>query len=523
MTDDPSTQDPAPAGSRRAATAGRVAPALVIAWVDGAPELDGALLLPDDTPQVFGRGGGDPGEARLSPIRQVPGQNLALGALDPVRLPWLSRRQLRIQRLGPRLLFENLGRSALRLIPRGVRSDAAPLPTSGFVASVGDLVVVGDRLVFLVVERPHVLPPAPSWTLPLDALGHPDAFGLVGESQAAWTLREEIAFAARQRGHVLVHGPSGSGKERVAAAIHRLSARGNRAWVARNAATIPTTLMDVELFGHVANYPNPGMRERPGLVGEADASSLFLDEIGELSQDLQAHLLRLMDSGDYQRLGDSRPRRSDVRVIAATNRPLTALKSDLRARFRHVVEVPALDVRTEDIPLIARHLLRQAAHEDPALSRFFTARDLTEPGAATRLSVPEPRLDLDLVLDLLTRPLPLQVRELDALLWRALGESARRGVDHIQRPATPATPADAAAPEPLEVPETAPREVTRATLEAALVRCNGHLERVWRELGLKNRYVLRRLLQKHQLRAGSADPEAPPEPPDPEVVPDDPT
>src|SRR5256885_12859655 len=104
--------------------------------------------------------------------------------------------------------------------------------------------------------------------------------------------------------------------------------------VSRNAATFPAGLIDVELFGNVANYPNHGMPERPGVVGEADGSTLFLDEIGELPTELQSHLLRFLDErGEYTRLGDARRRTSDVRVVAATNRALEDLKHDLAARL----------------------------------------------------------------------------------------------------------------------------------------------------------------------------------------------
>ena len=114
-------------------------------------------------------------------------------------------------------------------------------------------------------------------------------------------------------------GETGTGKELAARAVHRFSTRADRPLVARNAATMPAGLIDAELFGNARNYPNPGMAERPGLVGQADGGFLFLDEIGELPSELQAHLLRVLDAGgEYQRLGESRVRRSDFRLLAAT-------------------------------------------------------------------------------------------------------------------------------------------------------------------------------------------------------------
>src|SRR5262249_39430583 len=157
--------------------------------------------------------------------------------------------------------------------------------------------------------RPARLPAPPE--AGAHPFGEPDADGLVGESPAMWALRGAIAAAARRDLHALVLGPSGTGKELVARAIHARSARSGRPLVARNAATIPESLMDAELFGNVRSYPNPGTPERAGLIGQAHRSTLFLDEIAELPVSLQAHLLRVLDEGDYQRLGEATARKSD--------------------------------------------------------------------------------------------------------------------------------------------------------------------------------------------------------------------
>ena len=168
---------------------------------------------------------------------------------------------------------------------------------------------------------------------------------------------------AARREHVLVLGESGTGKELVAQAIHALGPRSGRRLVARSAATVPATLIDAELFGNAPSYPNAGMAERPGLVGEADGSTLFLDEIGELPVELQTHLLRLLDGGDYQRLGDARRRTADLRVVGATNRPTGQLKADLAARFPLRVHAPGLHERRDDVMLVARHVLRELVEE----------------------------------------------------------------------------------------------------------------------------------------------------------------
>ncbi len=162
-------------------------------------------------------------------------------------------------------------------------------------------------------------------------------------------------------GHVLVHGASGTRKELVARAVHAISSRSTGPIVCRNAATFPEALIDAELFGNARNYPNAGMPERRGLVGEADGGTLFLDEFAELPPAMQAHLLRVLDAGEYQRLGEPRARTSSFRLVAATNRPLAAMKEDVLARLVHRIEIPGLDARMEDVPLIARHLFARMA------------------------------------------------------------------------------------------------------------------------------------------------------------------
>jgi two-component system nitrogen regulation response regulator GlnG/two-component system response regulator HydG len=294
-------------------------------------------------------------------------------------------------------------------------------------------------------------------------------------------LRSEIAFAAPRAGHVLILGDTGTGKELVARALHAASGR-TGALVSRNAATLPESLVDAELFGNPKAYPNPGMPEREGLVGAAHGGSLFLDEFADLPSGAQAHILRVLDSGEYQRLGESMTRHSEFRLIAATNRPESALRPDLLARFDFRVRVPDLASRRDDIPLIFRHLFALVTQEDDALgARFATENRL-------------PRLGTGFIRRLAQHPFSANVRELRRLLWRALAESPS---DVLEWPDTsrrigPADDGDA-------LPA---REVQRA-LDAN----NGSLEKTWRALGLSNRYVLRRLIAKHGLsvtrRAGA--------------------
>ena len=252
--------------------------------------------------------------------------------------------------------------------------------------------------------------------------------------------------------------------------------------VARNAATIPAGLVDAELFGNVADYPNRGMKARPGLIGAADGSTLFLDEIGELPEELQAHLLRVLDRGEYQRLGEEAARTSRFRMIGATNRPLERLKHDLLARLTLRVELPSLADRVEDVPLIARHLLREAAAADPALAARFVEEIDGEPVV---------RIAPELVIALCRAPLEHGVRELASLLWRCIQES--RGAWVVLAPGVAADVARAIEPANEAV------DVDAEAVRAALEEHDWVVSRAWKALGLKNRHVLSRLMKKHGL------------------------
>ena len=338
-------------------------PALVIAWSAVQPDRVGQVgFLPaNGDERILGRGPAldDDSAPRLFFARQRPG---TARAGTEILGPQISRRQLTLRLHKGEIVVERIGSC-----PTSINGHRV---TSG-VLRPGDTISLKDQLVLVCVERPTRMPPVSSFPMhKIGAFGEPDVVGMVGESPVAWKLRDDIAFVAGAVGHILVLGESGVGKEVAAHAIHTFSGRGARKLVARSAATIPDTLIDAELFGNVGNYPNPGMRDRPGLIGEADRSALFLDEIGELPQPLQARLLRVLDSGgEYSRLGEAKSRRADFRLIAATNRGTDELKHDFAARFTLRVEIPGLNERREDIPLLVRFLLSRAAAEIPTSRR----------------------------------------------------------------------------------------------------------------------------------------------------------
>jgi transcriptional regulator with GAF, ATPase, and Fis domain len=306
---------------------------------------------------------------------------------------------------------------------------------------------------------------------PFYRFGEPDPQGYVGESLAAWKLRKDVAFAASHPGHVLVLGATGTGKELVARAIHSLSKRKGRL-VSRNASTIPESLADAELFGNVKGYPNPGMAERPGLVGDADRGTLFLDEFADLRTETQAHLLRMLDDGEYQRLGESTSRRSEFRLVAATNRDESAIRADLCARFDFRIRAPDLTERREDIVLLTRHLLTVMTENDPALaSRFITSKGW-------------PRMDQSFVRALARHSFVANVRELRQLLWKALSEAPRNTLSWPSGSTTSGV-----------VPGS---DSSRAAeIRRVLEMNNGSIEGSWRTLGLTSRHAMTRLLRRY--------------------------
>lgn len=196
--------------------------------------------------------------------------------------------------------------------------------------------------------------------------------GLVGQSPAMEELRELIALIASSDASALITGESGTGKEVVARAIHGLSSRHDAAWVAVNAAAIPESLIESELFGHERGAFTGAIRSRSGCFEQADGGTLFLDELTEMPINLQPKLLRILETGRVRRLGGEEEKGFDVRVLAASNRdPAQAmeegsLREDLFYRLNvFEVVVPPLRDRPEDLPLLAQHFVREfnAKHE----------------------------------------------------------------------------------------------------------------------------------------------------------------
>jgi DNA-binding NtrC family response regulator len=226
---------------------------------------------------------------------------------------------------------------------------------------------------------------------------------LIGDSERMLEVSRRIRLVAKRKTTVLIQGPTGTGKEVVAHALHRLSPRAGRPFVALNCAAIPEALLEAELFGHARGAFTGAVQRRTGRIEAANGGTLFLDEIGEMPLALQSKLLRFLESGELQRVGENEAVRVDVRIIAATHQPLArraqegSFRADLFYRlavFR--IQTPALSEHREDLSALAEHFLKQAAGDE-------AAKQLSEEAVAR----------------LAAHPWPGNVRELQHVLERA--------------------------------------------------------------------------------------------------------
>lgn len=229
---------------------------------------------------------------------------------------------------------------------------------------------------------------------------------VVGQSSGLRKVLDQVALVGPADSTVLISGESGTGKELIARALHERSRRKDRPLVRVNCGSIPRELFESEFFGHVKGAFTGAVRDRIGRFQLADGGTLFLDEIGEIPLDLQSKLLRVLQEGTFERVGDDRTRKVDVRLVAATNRDL--LEEVAAGRFREdlfyrlsvfPISVPPLSERAEDIPLLAGHFLEQSCR---------------------RLGAPPLRLKKRHVEDLRAYNWPGNVRELQNVVERAV-------------------------------------------------------------------------------------------------------
>ncbi len=202
---------------------------------------------------------------------------------------------------------------------------------------------------------------------------------LIGNAPVMLEVSRRIRLVAPRSTSVLIEGPTGSGKELVAEALHRLSTRSRKPFVAINCAAIPEALLEAELFGHTRGAFTGAVQDRVGRIESADGGTLFLDEIGEMPLSLQSKLLRFVESGELQRVGDNETLKVDVRIVAATHRPLAQhtqegkFRADLYYRLAvFLIRTPALADHSLDLPLLVDHFLRRMGRDEPA-KRLETA------------------------------------------------------------------------------------------------------------------------------------------------------
>jgi transcriptional regulator with GAF, ATPase, and Fis domain len=242
---------------------------------------------------------------------------------------------------------------------------------------------------------------------------------MIGHSPALDAVARQIELVAPTNSAVLILGESGTGKELVAREIHGRSQRSTRSLVKVNCAAVPRELYESEFFGHVKGSFTGALRDRVGRFELAEGGTLFLDEVGEIPLELQAKLLRVLQEGELERVGEERTRRVNVRLVAATNRDLQReveagrFRQDLYYRLSvFPIEVPPLRQRKEDIPLLAEHFLRLASR---------------------RLGRPAPSLTLAAVQQFQMYDWPGNVRELQHVIERATITSTKGRLD-IQLP-----------------------------------------------------------------------------------------
>jgi two-component system NtrC family response regulator len=309
-----------------------------------------------------------------------------------------------------------------------------------------------------------------------------DDMGLVGQAQATVQLRAMVRRVGPTRVSVLVLGPTGSGKELVARALHACSPQSANAFVAIHCGALSAELLESELFGHLKGSFTGAYRDQPGLVEVAHGGTLFLDEVGEMPPPMQVKLLRFLQEGTFVPVGGRSTKRAEVRVVAATHRDLEAMvregsfREDLYYRLKGVVlRTPAISERPADVPLLATRFLHRVA--------------------------PRAGLSVDALAWLAAREWPGNVRELKALI-EAAGALLLPDQPEVDAPllrlaageADGDLPAEPAAPlEGLGPLDAALAELERRLVRDALQSAGGNQSEAARRLGISRVGLIKKL------------------------------
>ncbi|MDA8307564.1 MAG: sigma 54-interacting transcriptional regulator [Deltaproteobacteria bacterium] len=308
--------------------------------------------------------------------------------------------------------------------------------------------------------------------------------GLIGQSAGMQRVFEIIAKAAQSEAPVIIFGETGTGKELVARAIHDLGSRRNGPYIQLNCAALNESLLESELFGHVKGAFTGAHTHRKGRFEAAHGGDIFLDEIGDIPLSMQVKLLRVLETKQFERVGDLRPINTDVRIITATNRDLDRLaaegkfRQDLFFRINIIpIHLPPLRERLEDIPLLVEHFIR-----------------LLREGGGRQVSGPDART-MDLFMNY---HWPGNVRELRGALEYAfvLAEKGAISPEHLPvRIKNSIRSRESAFQD-----TTAPLSNEKAALIDALVKCGGNQTRAARILGV-NRVTVWHRMKKHGIDA----------------------
>lgn len=312
--------------------------------------------------------------------------------------------------------------------------------------------------------------------------------GIVGRSQAMRDLCHMIESVAPSGATVLITGETGTGKEVVARAIHQTSPRRNQRFVALNCSAIPENLLEAELFGHARGAFTGAIAARQGRLEQADRGTLFLDEVGTMSMSLQQKLLRVLQEREFERVGENRTVKVDVRVLAATNSELMKMVSegtfreDLYYRLNVIpVQLPPLRDRQEDVPLLVQHFIRKVLTRDD------------------HADAPEVHVSQDAMRRMMAYPWPGNVRQLENAVERALIlRGTRQQIELADLPPEiQAVPVESAPS--LDLPEdgidlpSMVAKIERDLIGRALARSQGNRADAARILGLKRTTLVEKL------------------------------
>ncbi len=362
--------------------------------------------------------------------------------------------------------------------------DTTDLPTlhEGEIAIIGDLLALAAREVAVaarMVTPAAALPPA-SNRRGYDAI--------IGSSAPMQSLYATLDRVARSEATVLIQGENGTGKELVARAIHNGSNRADRAFVVTNCSAFNDNLLDSELFGHKRGAFTGAINDKPGLFEIADTGTFFLDEIGDMSPSLQVKVLRVLQEGTFNRVGDTETRKVDVRIIAATNRDLRGMvaagqyREDLYYRI-HVINLvlPPLRERPDDVPVLVEHFLERQRRGAPR------AKSLA-PSCIARLTA---------------YPWPGNVRELENEIERLVVLSGDDGVigEELLSPRIRQHSSGISVPKPEDDHRSLPaalESLERRMIVEALRRHQGNKTRASADLKVSRRNLIR-LVQKYGL------------------------